>query len=49
MAQPESDIAMIGVLGILGGLAVVILIVRVLIFWRDVDKNLDWNDEDDSE
>jgi hypothetical protein len=40
---------MIGVLGILGGLAVVILIVRVLIFWRNVDKNLDWNDEDDSE
>jgi hypothetical protein len=48
MVQPESDIAMMGVLGILGGLAVVILIVRGLIIWRNVDKHLDWEDNDDN-
>ena len=47
MAQPESNIAMMGVLGIFGGLAAVILIVRMLIVWRNVDTDLDWKDDND--
>lgn len=31
---------------VLGGLAVAILIVRLLIFWRRVGKNLNWDDDD---